>query len=197
MIAGERILHDLQGWLSPPNPSTNHNIACGAQHERTAVWVFSEDIYKEWESSGSLLWIHGKGLSLYRQICILLMIIFAAGSGKSILWLVLQLSLRMQKFIPSISSAIIQHLITLRDAGLASAAYFYFDFKDVDKKHQRNLLSSLLIQFSYQARPCLDILCRLYSAHKGGKEQPSERALVQCLKDLWCHRYLNSQLTSS
>jgi hypothetical protein len=84
----------------------------------------------------------------------------------------------------SISSSIIQHVIALRDAGLASLAYFYFDFRDVDKKDQRNLLSSLLIQFSYQARPCLDILSRLYSAHKGGKEQPSERALVKCLKDI-------------
>jgi hypothetical protein len=63
IIAGERILHDLQGWLTPPDPSTNHNIACSSQHERTAVWVFTEDIYKEWESSGSLFWIHGKGLS--------------------------------------------------------------------------------------------------------------------------------------
>ena len=64
MFVGERILHDLQGWLTPPDPSTNHNTACGAQHERTAVWVFSEDIYKKWESSGSLLWIHGKGWPL-------------------------------------------------------------------------------------------------------------------------------------
>ena len=61
-IVGERLLQNLQVWLTPPDPSTNHNTACGAQHERTAGWVFSEDIYKEWESSGSLLWIHGKGL---------------------------------------------------------------------------------------------------------------------------------------
>jgi hypothetical protein len=68
LISGERILHDLQGWLTPPDPSTNHNIACNSQHERTAAWVFSEIIYKEWESSGSLLWIHGKGLSLHRVV---------------------------------------------------------------------------------------------------------------------------------
>ncbi|KAN0141638.1 hypothetical protein V8E53_000100, partial [Lactarius tabidus] len=146
----ERILDDLQGWLTPPDPSTNHNIACNSQHERTASWVFSEIVYREWELSGSLFWIHGK-----------------AGSGKSIL-----------------CSAVIQHVISLRDAGLASLAYFYFDFRDVDKKNQRNLLSSLLVQFSYQARPCLDILSYLYSAHKDGKEQPSERSLVQCLKDM-------------
>ncbi|KAN0127782.1 hypothetical protein V8E53_014395, partial [Lactarius tabidus] len=146
----ERILNDLQGWLTPPDPSTNHNIACSSQHERTAVWVFSDNIYNEWESSGSLLWIHGK-----------------AGSGKSIL-----------------CSAIIQRIVTLRDAELASVAYFYFDFRDVDKKNQRNLLSSLLKQFSSRSRPCLYILTRLYAACDAGKEQPSERALVQCLKDM-------------
>ena len=90
----------------------------------------------------------------------------------------------MTKLIPSTSSAIIQHVLTLRDAGLASVAYFYFDFRDVDKKNQRNLLSSLLKQFSSRSRPCLDILSRLYAACDAGKEQPSERALVQCLKDV-------------
>ncbi|KAN0127791.1 hypothetical protein V8E53_014404, partial [Lactarius tabidus] len=146
----ERILHDLQGWLTPPDPSTNHNIACSSQHERTTVWVFTEDIYKKWESSGTLFWIHGK-----------------AGSGKSVL-----------------CSAVIQHVIALRNAGLASVAYFYFDFRDVDKKNLRNLLSSLIIQLSSRSKPCLDIVSCLYSTHNAGKEQPSEHALVQCLKDM-------------
>ncbi|KAI9432228.1 hypothetical protein H4582DRAFT_1123101 [Lactarius indigo] len=53
----------LRGWLTPPDPSTNHANACSTQHERTAAWVFNELVFKEWESSepGSLLWIHGKG----------------------------------------------------------------------------------------------------------------------------------------
>ena len=84
----------------------------------------------------------------------------------------------------STSSAIIQHFIMLRDAGSASVAYFYFDFKDVDKKHRRNLLSSLLIQLSSQSERCANILSRVYSTHYDGKEQPSEHALVQCLKDM-------------
>ena len=94
MTVGERILQDLQRWMTPPDPSTNHNIACNSQHERTAVWVFSEDIYQEWESSGALLWVHGKGLSCPYAIGLtcLLMSPLAAGSGKSILWLVILLS---------------------------------------------------------------------------------------------------------
>ncbi|KAH9008008.1 hypothetical protein EDB84DRAFT_1447205 [Lactarius hengduanensis] len=146
----ERLLQDLRRWLTPPDPSTNHNIACSAQHERTAAWIFDEKVFKEWESSGSLLWIHGK-----------------AGSGKSIL-----------------CSGIVRHIITLRDAGSASMAYFYFDFRDVNKKHRRGLLSSLLIQLASRSTPCLDILSPVYSTYDAGKEQPGERALVQCLKDM-------------
>ena len=63
-------------------------------------------------------------------------------------------------------------------------AYFYFDFRDVEKKHRRNLLSSLLIQLSSLSEPRLDILSLLYSSYKGHKEQPGEQALVQCLKDM-------------
>ena len=84
----------------------------------------------------------------------------------------------------SLSSAIIQRVIALRDTGLASVAYFFFDFRDVDKKSQRSLLSSLLIQLSFRSRPCLDILSRLYSTHHSGRAEPSEHSLVQCLKDM-------------
>jgi hypothetical protein len=90
----------------------------------------------------------------------------------------------MQELMSSISSAIIQHLITLRDAGSAAVAYYYFDFRDVDKKHQHGLLSSLLLQLSSRYKLCLNILSRLYSSHNDGKEQPSERTLVQCLKEM-------------
>ena len=80
MISGKRIVYDLQGWLSPPDPSTNHNTACGAQQEKTAMWIFSENIYKEWESSGSLLWIHGQGWSPYRRV-------FVSSDGTFCSWL--------------------------------------------------------------------------------------------------------------
>jgi hypothetical protein len=90
----------------------------------------------------------------------------------------------VQKLTSSTSSAIIQHLITLREAGSAAVAYFYFDFRDVDKKHRRNLLPSLLIQLSSQSEPGLNILSRVYSSYETRKEQPSELILAQCLKDM-------------
>ena len=50
----------LKWWLSPPDPSKNHNIARKAHHKGTASWFFKSRIYKEWKSSPSFLWIHGK-----------------------------------------------------------------------------------------------------------------------------------------
>ena len=70
-----------------------------------------------------------------------------AGFGKRILWLCIHI--RLNELNISSSSAIIQDVAGLREAGLALMAYFYFDFKDLDKQHRRNLLPSLLIQLSF------------------------------------------------
>jgi hypothetical protein len=50
----------LRSWLSPPNPSTNHDMACSAYHDGTATWFTHGSSFKEWKSSSSLLWVHGK-----------------------------------------------------------------------------------------------------------------------------------------
>ena len=63
-------------------------------------------------------------------------------------------------------------------------AYFYFDFKDIDKQDLSNLLPSLLIQLSARSDPCCDILSRLYFSHDRGVHKPSDRAMVQCLKEM-------------
>ena len=56
---------DLRKWLSPPDPSTNHNTAHSSQHEGTSTWFFQGGFYEEWKSTSSLLWIHGKRMSLF------------------------------------------------------------------------------------------------------------------------------------
>ena len=63
-------------------------------------------------------------------------------------------------------------------------AYFYFDFRDVDKQRLSNLLPSLLIQLSARSIPRCDILSRLYSSHDRGVRKPSDQAMVECLKDM-------------
>jgi hypothetical protein len=82
------------------------------------------------------------------------------------------------------SSAIVRDVHTICKTGLASIAYFYFDFRDLDKQNCRNLLSSLLVQLSAQSSPRCDILHHLYLDHDKGSWTPSEDALKQCLKNM-------------
>jgi len=60
VIVGNQLWENLHRWLSPPDPSTNHNIACRTHHKRTATWFFQGSSFQEWKKTGSLLWIHGK-----------------------------------------------------------------------------------------------------------------------------------------
>ena len=70
------------------------------------------------------------------------------------------------------------------EAGNASMAYFYFDFRDANKQRLRDLVPSLLTQLSACSGPCCDILSDLYSAHDEGKNQPNDSDLVKCLKQM-------------
>jgi hypothetical protein len=75
--------------------------------------------------------------------------------------------------------------MSLRDAGLASLAFFYFDFRDEEKKQDiRNLVTSLLIQLSAYSSPCCETISRIYSTHGKGTQQPSNDALTNCLKEM-------------
>ena len=69
------------------------------------------------------------------------------------------------------------------DAGQASMAYFYFDFRDIKKQDWRDLVPSLLTQLSSRSDLRCDILSRLYSDHNNGAQQPSDDTLTRCLKD--------------
>jgi archaellum component FlaC len=60
IISENQLRENVHKWLSPPDPSTNHNIACGTHHKKTATWFFQGTFFRDWKSSGSLLWIHGK-----------------------------------------------------------------------------------------------------------------------------------------
>jgi hypothetical protein len=82
------------------------------------------------------------------------------------------------------SSTIIQDMKEICDAGQASMAYFYFDFRDINKQHWRDLITSLLTQLSSRSGPRCDILSRLYSKHDDGAQQPSDETLQRCLKEM-------------
>ena len=77
------------------------------------------------------------------------------------------------------------------NAGQASMAYFYFDFRDINKQHWRDLVPSLLTQLSSQSSACCNILSRLYFSHKNSMQQPNDDTLKRCLIEMltvWdCH----------
>jgi len=84
----------------------------------------------------------------------------------------------------SVSSTIIDEIGALRKSGLASLAMFYYDFREDQKKDRRGLLSSVLVQLCRQSNSYYDILSNFYVEHSSGTQQPSDDALLRCLKDL-------------
>ncbi|KAH9055814.1 hypothetical protein EDB83DRAFT_2552607 [Lactarius deliciosus] len=117
---------------------------------------------------GTAAWFtRGDAFKYWRARGCLLWVHGKPGSGKSIL-----------------SSVIIRDTENVCNAGFASMAYFYFDFKDTAKQDSRALLSSLLIQLSHQSDVYCDILHSLYSSHRQGSVQPNDDALTQCLKTM-------------
>jgi hypothetical protein len=83
-----------------------------------------------------------------------------------------------------VSSSIIQDIIAMQKAGLASLAFFYCDFREDKKKDLRGLLSSLLVQLGHQSDSYSDILFKFYSEHAEGSRHPSDDELARCLTDL-------------
>ena len=71
IFSGSQLRESIHRWLSPPDPSTNHNIQCSTHHKKTASWFFQGSIFQDWKSTGSLLWVHGKRLSLLFSIWLL------------------------------------------------------------------------------------------------------------------------------
>jgi hypothetical protein len=82
------------------------------------------------------------------------------------------------------STAVIKHAISLRDAGLAALAYFYFDFRDKEKQNARSFVTSLLTQLSAYSERCREIIICLYSTHGHGAQQASIEVLTDCLKEM-------------
>jgi hypothetical protein len=62
--------------------------------------------------------------------------------------------------------------------------YYYFDFKDIAKQGIRGLLTSLLSQFCAKSDPCYKILSNLYSENDAGSQQPGNKVLTECLKEI-------------
>ena len=90
-----------------------------------------------------------------------------------------------RSFIASITrSAIIQDVERVHAAGLATMAYYYFDFRDVKKQDCYGLLSSLISQLSAESDSCHNILSKLYSDNIRGTRKPDIDSLKECMTDM-------------
>ncbi|KAI0248620.1 hypothetical protein BJV78DRAFT_1363407 [Lactifluus subvellereus] len=165
VIGGRQSRQNLRRWLSAPDPSINHRIARTAHHKSTAAWFFHDSVFNEWKSTPSLMWVHGqRTLFLSSASPHLIVSVVVAGSGKSIL-----------------CSSIVEHVMGLSDTALMG--FFYFDFRDENKRSRDKLLRSLNFQLSDQSDHCWRELSRLYFAHNDGRQDPSDASLTKCLKD--------------
>jgi hypothetical protein len=81
-------------------------------------------------------------------------------------------------------SAVIQDIEGMHAAGLATMAYYYFDFRDVKKQDCYGLLSSLNAQLSAESDSYCNILSQLYSDSTRGIRKPTISALKKCLTDM-------------
>ena len=83
-----------------------------------------------------------------------------------------------------IRSAIAQHMKRMQATGLATMAYYYFDFRDIKKQDCYGLLSSLISQLSSKLDSCYDVLSQLYSDHTHGTQKPDIDALKTCMTNM-------------
>ena len=83
-----------------------------------------------------------------------------------------------------IRSAIIQDIEGMEAAGLATMAYYYFDFRDVKKQDCYGLLTSLISQLSAKSDSCFNVLSQLYSDHNRGIQKPNIDVLKTCMTDM-------------
>jgi hypothetical protein len=72
----------------------------------------------------------------------------------------------------------------MHTAGLATMAYYYFDFRDVKKQDRYGLLSSLLFQLSAESDSCYEVLSKLYVDCANGARKPTRGSLSKCLNDM-------------
>jgi hypothetical protein len=69
-------------------------------------------------------------------------------------------------------------------AGLATMAYYYFDFRDVKKQDCYGLLTSIVSQLSAASDSCYNVLSEFYSDSSRGTRKPDIDALKKCLADM-------------
>jgi hypothetical protein len=163
----------LLGWLCDIDPSEMYNTARDRHEEGTGDWLIRDDEkFQLWEDQpSSLLWLHGKGMSVHALFWLCPYPISpdnltgeAAGCGKSIL-----------------SSTVIKHLRERHSSDPRTAlAYFYFTFSDTKKQSAIGLLESLVKQLCSR-RPILPQQMETLYEYKERGERPDAKTLEATL----------------
>jgi hypothetical protein len=139
------------------------------------------------KTTGSLLWAYGNRTSFHSSSThVVDNLCFCSGMWQecSLVGDTSKPTCMSTWLILATSSSIIEDLESIHATGLASVAYYYFDFKDTGKQDRRGLLSSLITQLCTRSERGYDILRNLYVEHKNGSRQPREVDLIRCLKDV-------------
>ena len=147
---GNQLRDSLFRWLSPPDTLINHNIASKVHHNGTAQWFLQGSIFNQWKSTEPFLWIHGKRalfFAFHMQRPLIISCFYSRFREKCRL----VCSSSTHSAVVKLTSSI-QFFDYTRYHGFAQRwegmmAYFYFDFRDVDKQTLHNLLPSLLFFF--------------------------------------------------
>ncbi|KAN0120758.1 hypothetical protein V8E52_004027 [Russula decolorans] len=164
-----RDLVTLHQTLNKINKTQREQLQKEVQHWLTPPDPSTnQNFVSEVRHSGTAAWFfESEALTEWKASGSLLWIHGKPGAGKS-----------------TLLSAIIQEVERMQAAGLATMAYYYFDFRDVKKQDCDGLLSSLILQLSAESDSCYNILSQLYSVNSRGIRKPSVSALKKCLKDM-------------
>ena len=135
------------------------------------------DSWEAWVSESHMLTFFLKLLILNSQLV----------RGKALSGMIVLLQSRKSNLWGFSSSTIVENVFELRKRGLASLAFFYCDFRDVNKKSLRGLLSSILLQLCNHSNSYSTILSKFYSGHADGSREPSDAELIRCLEDILRH----------
>ncbi|ETW79576.1 hypothetical protein HETIRDRAFT_322741 [Heterobasidion irregulare TC 32-1] len=176
VLRDDNLQTKIHTWLSPPDPSTNHNTALGRRQEGTGDWFVKNPAFLEWrQSPNSLLWIHGIRTFLRRQ-----------WQNNTVVRRSIDVEARKDFDVFRGSSTLVEALQcdAERPSSSTSTAipFFYFDFNDPAKLAFRNLIHSLIVQLLFRSPGTPLLLKDLYMRNHEGKQEPKLDDLISVLK---------------
>ena len=78
---------EIYKWLSPPQESVNYNAAYSIlkSQQDTCLWFLNGNTFSGWLNQPGFLWVKGKCMFIVKNCKYMLLTMYPAGSGKTIL----------------------------------------------------------------------------------------------------------------